>query len=432
MQLAGKLLWSLDLVAGTKYGSDGVKYRSEDLTAYLVPCPRIMKISVFPVAIALVASSSLASAQSTIQLRQHDARGDSHQRWSLEHEVERMAAKYAKNAQMYFKNTGKHHSVVNGTTLARRSNSGKVGMGMVDGSRWVGEIEIGSPGQKQGVAFDTGSPNIIIGRGSYRPDDSSTSKSLGKLFETDFLGPSVQGSLYSDEVNVGGVKAKHVVLGSSDADFMNKEGVDDESLAGVFGLSFPSIGDFGISEDHTFVGAAKKQKIFYDNVYQFFIRKNGDSYLNVGKVNKERLDGEVGWVDVDSSDGYWKAEVEMNGHKANGIVDSGTTFIFGNNDDVKKVLDDIDGVEVKKSDSGDWQGWYKCDSPPEVKIKVAGKEVKMEKDAMVAGVDNDQCQLTIAGVHGVNSWIFGESFFEMYSIIFDFGKERMGFAKTKD
>ena len=89
-------------------------------------------------------------------------------------------------------------------------------------------------------------------------------------------------------------------------------------------------------------------------------------------------------------------------------------------------------MEVKKSDSGDWQGWYKCDSPPEVKIKVAGKEVKMEKDAMVAGVDNDECQLTIAGVHGVNSWIFGESFFEMYSIIFDFGKERMGFAKTKD
>ena len=168
-----------------------------------------MKCSVFLVAMALYALN-LASAQSTIKLRQLGGHEDLNHTNYIDHEAMRVAAKYAKNAQMYFQNTGKHHSVVNGTTLSRRADSGDIKLRMLDAATWVGDIEVGTPGQKQTVKFDSGSPNIVIGRDSYKPDQSITAKGLRKDFEVAYVGPKVHGSIYTDDVNFAGVQAKHV------------------------------------------------------------------------------------------------------------------------------------------------------------------------------------------------------------------------------
>ena len=373
--------------------------------------------------------ASVVSAQNSIKLRLHGAPRDFNHTSRLDRETKRVAAKYAMHAKMYFQNNGKHLSVVNGTTLSKRANSGELELDMLDAATWVGDIEIGSPGQKQTVIFDSGSPNIVLGRESYKPDESSTSKDLHKSFHVSYLGPEAEGSVYTDDVVVAGVKAKHVAIGKTGSNFLNADPHKD--LVGLFGLTYPQIGSFDVPDKNTFVGASKRQKLFYDDVFQFVLRRNGDSYLNVGKIDMDKVDGDIGWVSVDKSHGFWKTDVEINGHKSNGIIDSGTTFILGSNDDVKKILDDIDGVDVKKSASGDWQAWYKCGDPPKVQLKIAGKEVTMSEGAMIAGIDGDQCQLGIAGVHGTNSWIFGSSFFQMFTVIFDFDNERMGFGKQK-
>lgn len=151
----------------------------------------------------------------------------------------------------------------------------------------------------------------------------------------------------------------------------------------------------------------------------------------VGKIDKERVDGDITWVNVDKSEEYWKTDIEINGHKTSGTVDSESTFLWGKNDEVKKILDEIDGVEVK-SDSGDRQGWCKCDNLPEVKLKVAVMEVTMSKDAIVAGVQVDRCQLCIVGMDGINSWIYGVNFFQAFTLNLDFDKERMGLGKQKE
>ncbi|PZR42553.1 MAG: hypothetical protein DI524_10620, partial [Ectopseudomonas oleovorans] len=119
------------------------------------------------------------------------------------------------HAKMYFQNNGKHLSVVNGTALSKRANSGELELDMLDAATWVGDIEIGSPGQKQTVIFDSGSPNIVLGRESYKPDESSTSKDLHKSFHVSYLGPEAEGSVYTDDVVVAGVKAKHVAIGKT-------------------------------------------------------------------------------------------------------------------------------------------------------------------------------------------------------------------------
>lgn len=239
----------------------------------------------------------------------------------------------------------------------------------------------------------------------------------------------MHGSLYSDEVRVGGVKARNVVFGSTGSNFAAV--TDRENLVGVFGLSFPTFSSFDTHKPHTFVELVKEQNSDYDNIFQFLLKKNDDAHINIGKIDESQVDGETAWVDVDSSDYHWKADIQINGIESSGIVDSGSRNIFGKNEDVKKVLDAIDGLEIKKSGSGDWQGWYNCDDPPEVNIMVAGKAVKMRQDAMFGGRNNGRCQLTIAGYQGVPEWVFGEPFLQTFSVIFDFDNERLGFGKLK-
>lgn len=66
-----------------------------------------------------------------------------------------------------------------------------------------------------------------------------------------------------------------------------------------------------------------------------------------------------------------------------------------------------------------------------MKLKIAGLEVTMSNDAIIGGRQGDQCQLCIAGVQNFDMRIFGEPFFQMFSVIFDFDDERMGFGKLK-
>ena len=239
----------------------------------------------------------------------------------------------------------------------------------------------------------------------------------------------MHGSVYSDEVKVGGIEAKSVIFGSmrtNDATI-----TDNESLVGLFGLSFPTLSSFDTHKPYTFVELAKEQNSDYDNVFQFLLKKNDDTRINIGKIDESQDDGETAWVDVDSSNYHWKADIQINGIESRGIVDSGTRNIFAKNEDLKKVVDAIDGLEIKKSGSGDWQGWYNCDDPPEVNIMVAGKEVKMRQDAMFGGRNDGRCQLTIAGYQGVPEWVFGEPFLQIISVVIDFDIERLGLGMLK-
>ena len=387
-----------------------------------------MKISFLLTASALSALS-LVSTQFIIPLHRDAREGNVSGTALLDREAKRVAAKYAKHAEVHFKRTGKHLGVINDTTLSRRSDSGEVNLNMLDATTWVGEIEVGTPSQKQSVVFDSGSPELVIGRGSYKPNDSITSKNQHKKSDENYLGPEAKVSLFSDEVKVGGVTAKNVTLGETGSNFIGA--LDDQNWVGIFGLSFPFFGSFGTDKKHRFIELAKEQNPNFDNLFQVLLKNNDDARIHVGKVDETSVDGDNVWVDVESSDEYWKAGVEINGIKASGIIDSGTSHIFGRNDDVKKVLDTIDGVELKKSESGDWQGWYKCDDPPEVKLKIAGMEVTMSDDAIIGGREGDQCQVSIAGIQHFDMWIFGDPFFQMFSVIFDFDNERMGFGKLK-
>ena len=105
-----------------------------------------MKISFLLTASALSALS-LVSTQFIIPLHRDAREGNVNGTALLDREAKRVAAKYAKHAEVHFKRTGKHLGVVNDTTLSRRSDSGEVILNMLDATTWVGEFEVGTPSQ---------------------------------------------------------------------------------------------------------------------------------------------------------------------------------------------------------------------------------------------------------------------------------------------
>ena len=86
-------------------------------------------------------------------------------------------------------------------------------------------------------------------------------------------------------------------------------------------------------------------------------------------------------------------------------------------------------MTVKKNDNGEYNGYYKCDDPPVIKFKLAGKETTMSEDAMYADQDGDQCRISIVSINGFNDWIFGSTFLATGSVVFDFDNTRLGFGK---
>ena len=341
---------------------------------------------------------------------------------SLKANLNQVYRKYAKNAKIYHNKTGTHYRGYNGTELSRRA-SGKTYLN-VDRA-WAGVMDVGTPSKRVSVVFDTGSADIVMDKDDYNPKKSITAKDLKTKFAFSYADRSVEGDIYSDVVTIGHAKAKDVPIGRG------LENYNDEVTGGLFGLSFPTISAFDTDLD-VYADAVKKQHLIHDNVFQFTMRPKGKATLNVGKVDWKEGKGGFGWLKVDRNDGYWKAGMKINGKETKGIVDSGTTLIVGPNDQVKEVLDSIKGVEVSRDDEGNWQGKYDCNNPPKIVFEVAGKKLQLQKDGMWFAYAGDRCTLGIFGSDAFNDWIYGDTFFQSTSIIFDFDNERMGFAQMRN
>ena len=371
----------------------------------------------------LILVASAVRAEFTIQLEHRAGQEGKH---DLSAEVQRIVAKYAHNAEAHFRNTGKHHQVVNGTTLRKRAGTAQ--LDLADNGAWSGEVEFGSPAQTRWVMFDTGSADIVMNKGTYNHEDSKTSKDLEKGFSFDYVGGPASGSAYTDQVRLGNIKVNGVAIGENESDL---SGISGDKLDGVFGLAFPAVSGLamsGISEP-TFAEAAKEQNALRKNVYQMTQRMNGRSTLNIGKIDKSEIDGGLVWVGVDPGDGYWRANVEINGRKTDGVIDSGTSLVVAPDNEYANIFGNMDKLTIKRNENGDYNGYYKCDDPPVVKFKLAGKETTMSQDAMRYFQDGDQCQISIVSLNGFNSWIYGSTFMATASIVFDVDNSRIGFGK---
>ncbi|WFD26516.1 cathepsin D [Malassezia nana] len=333
--------------------------------------------------------------------------------------------KYSIALENYLRNTGKRHPLEN-VQHAKRSSSGSVDLLRVDqGLLWTGQVEFGSPPQSIYVDFDTGSADTLVTAGAYKPKSSSSSHNTNKTFSVTYTdGREANGIVYTDDFSIGGIKGKNVSIGLAKEEFI----ADRESPnKGLSGLSMPSIQRFP-SAYKPFFQTLRDQGAVSQGIFQFTLKAGSGSSLHLGGIDSSKYTGSITWVDFDPSEGFYVASAKINGKEIRTIVDSGTSLIVGPRDEVKEVLQAMDGIKIT-DEQDQIMGTFSCSKNPKVHITYGGKTFPLTHTHLKKS--SSTCVLPIMGRNGLpmNAWIMGDPLFQSLSIIFDQDKHRLGFAK---
>ncbi|KAL4402755.1 aspartic-type endopeptidase [Malassezia pachydermatis] len=336
--------------------------------------------------------------------------------------------KYTAAMKNYQRNTGKSHPM--GSDSKAKRSSGDVGLIDINEQlEWSGKVQFGSPAQSIYFDFDTGSSDTLVDPGSYDPSASySSMRTSGKFSAAYGDGTSASGTIYQDDVSIGGIKAKSVSIGLSNTKFTKDY---EKPNQGICGLALPSIQAFP-SDYHPLFTALREQHQVDQGVFQFTLKSGSGSSLHLGGIDKTKIKGDIAWANYDQSLGFYVVPGKLNGQNIQAIIDSGTTLIIGPTKQVKSILEAIPDVKTTTS-QGSLMGTFPCDQTPNVTFTFAGKDFKLGRDQLVYGSSNGRCNLPLVGQDSTpfrgNSWIVGDAFFQTASVIFDQDKNRLGFAE---
>ena len=132
---------------------------------------------------------------------------------------------------------------------------------------------------------------------------------------------------------------------------------------------------------------------------------------------------------MNPDDGFWITDGSVQGVKTKFVIDSGTTLIIGPMDQVLEVISKLPGV-TPHYNLDSLQATFDCSRPPTVDFEINGKKYKLDKQQASYGTSFGRCVLSIMGQRGLpmHAWVLGDAFMQGVSVVFDMGRNRMGFA----
>ncbi|TCD61064.1 hypothetical protein EIP91_009067 [Steccherinum ochraceum] len=309
---------------------------------------------------------------------------------------------------------------------------------------WHGKISVGTPAKEYDVDFDTGSADIFLpgpqcddincqGHALFAPNASSTAKDTDQTFQLQYGdGSSVSGQVYTETVTVSGVTATNQSIGVAST-FSSGFSKNQFPADGVFGMGFQDISAF---KQPPFVQTLIAEGQLDQPVFSFKLNTTGSELL-LGGANSELYKGDFTYVPV-TEKAYW--QVDIDGVSANGkqsltnlasIVDTGTTFILGDSDNVSKLYESIPGAKNASAVAGAGMWSVPCDSIPEISMTFGGRSFDIAPETFnmgkINGTGND-CIGGIAATDVINFWIIGDVFLNNVYTTFDIGQARVGFA----
>lgn len=322
-------------------------------------------------------------------------------------------------------------------------------------AQYYGSIEIGTPAQEFTVIFDTGSSNLWVPSSKcpftniacllhhkYKASSSSTYKGDGRAFNITYGSGSMAGFVSKDKVCIAGVCAN----GQEFAEATSLPGITfvAAKFDGILGMAFPEI-----SVDHLkpVFNTMVDEGAISEPVFAFYLNRNPlaaiGGEMTLGGMDTRHYSEPITWAQV-TRKGYWQFkmdEIRVGGAKVceggcQAIADTGTSLIAGPTADVEKIQKAIGATPLMR---GEYMvDCSKMGTMPNISMVIQGRKFDLRPEDYVLKVSALGHSICLSGFMGMDFpprigplWIVGDVFIGRYYTVFDFGKNRVGFAYSK-
>ncbi|TFK51818.1 acid protease [Heliocybe sulcata] len=340
---------------------------------------------------------------------------------ALQGQIQRSMAKMQRGFNLFQRNTGKRHPFDIGRLLHARK-VGHDSLTSFSNILWYGTIQVGTPPQNYTVDFDTGSSDLFLpgpaciincaGHKPYNPSQSSPQR--------------------TDSVIIEGLTSKTQRLGAAtqySTGFSKSRFPPD----GLLGLAFQEISDYNAPPVFaSFVQQAQTTQA----VFTFRLTSGQGSELELGSSS---LAGSAVTYTPVTQQGYWQVNMQsvlVNGKNVLGqisvIVDSGTTYIIGDDANVRKLYASVPGAKNASMTVG--QGYYTvpCNAVPTISLTFGGKSFAISPSILnlgrVSSGSTDCVAALVSSGIATDFWIVGDIFMRNVNTVFDYGNKRVGFS----
>jgi cathepsin D len=320
-------------------------------------------------------------------------------------------------------------------------------------AQYYGPIGLGTPAQTFQVIFDTGSSNLWIpsqkcsaiaclSHTRYQSSKSSTYKANGTEFSIQYGSGAVAGFLSQDVLTIADLKVQGQVFGEA----TKEPGISfiAAKFDGILGMAYETI-----SVDHVTPVWYNilSQKLVDSPVFSFWLSKNprgsNGGELTLGGVNSARYTGDFSFVPV-TSQTYWEFKIDdfklattsLNwcSKGCKGIADTGTSLIVGPKTEIDTLNKKL-GAQIVNG-----EGILDCSkiaNLPDFTVVLNGKQFVLTAQEYVLKVEQAGQTQCLSGFAGMDIpppagplYILGDVFISSYYTQFDFGNNRVGFARA--
>ncbi|KAJ1304818.1 hypothetical protein OPQ81_005953 [Rhizoctonia solani] len=349
-----------------------------------------------------------------------------------------------------------------GTSVRPRQNQAGVPMVNQNGDlSYYALMNVGTPPTAYGVALDTGSSDLwfqsdsCIGcEGAKIRSTSSSLQQTGKPFGIRYGSGSVQGTIISDHVEMGGFAIENQVMGL----VTQTSGVLlNGNAAGLLGLAFQVLSN---TQSIPFWEALVTSGKWSQPLMSFWMTRftnvsilRNEEYggeFRMGGLNASLYTGEVEYINMPSSvKAYWSIplrQITVNGGSPMIItnlgvtslaaIDTGTSLIGGPPDIVAEIYRQIPNAQ--KGTGNLERYWiYPCGQEVNITFNFGGRSWAMESpDFKLLTTNPNVCvgaifEMSLGGLGNpdVPQWIVGDAFLKNVYSVFRYEPPSIGFAQ---
>ncbi|KAI0390720.1 aspartic peptidase domain-containing protein [Xylariaceae sp. FL0594] len=306
--------------------------------------------------------------------------------------------------------------------------------------QYLTPVKIGTPAQTLNLDFDSGSSDLWVfstetpdssvnGQARYDPNSSSTAEKVdGATWSISYGDHSASsGDVYHDVVTVGGVSVKAQAVES--AKKVSDQFAQDSNNDGLLGLAFSTLNTVTPTAEKTwFDNAAGNLDVA---AWTADLKYHTAGTYDFGVIDDSKYTGDIAYVDVDNSQGFWGFTADINGESVSGIADTGTTLAFFPDTVVKAYYADVDGAQFDQQQGG---YVFPCDaslpdltfSPGDASITIPGQYINYAP----ADASGKTCFGGIQSNTDIGLSIYGDIALKAAFVVFDQsqGSPRLGWA----